>query len=125
MCVVDCYDAMSCQRPYRRALSYEQCLAELHRCSGTQSDPAMVTAFCRTLDRLEQQRASVLDLAKEADRLIDPATHTLLRSRADQERPEYQRMVGALRGLRDANPPVRFITTFALDKRVHHGPRHR
>ena len=29
MCVVDCYDAMSCQRPYRQALSYEQCLAEL------------------------------------------------------------------------------------------------
>ena len=34
MCVVDCYDAMSCQRPYRPALSFRQCLAELKRCAG-------------------------------------------------------------------------------------------
>ena len=45
MCVVDCYDAMSCQRPYRPALSYRQCLAELRRCAGTQFDPEMVEAF--------------------------------------------------------------------------------
>ena len=42
LCVVDCYDAMSCQRPYRPALSYRQCLAELRRCAGTQFDPEMV-----------------------------------------------------------------------------------
>ena len=45
MCVVDCYDAMSCERPYRPALSYRQCLAELRRCAGTQFDPEMVAAF--------------------------------------------------------------------------------
>ena len=114
MCVVDCYDAMSCQRPYRQALSYRQCLAELGRCSGTQFDPAMVKAFCRALDRLEQQRASVLALARNAAQSIDPAAHALLRTHADQERPEYVRMVSALRRLRDANPPVRFVTSFAL-----------
>ena len=42
MCVVDCYDAMSCERPYRPALSYRHCLAELRRCAGTQFDPDMV-----------------------------------------------------------------------------------
>ena len=114
MCVVDCYDAMSCQRPYRQALSYGQCLDELRRCSGTQFDAPMVTAFCRALERLEQQRESVLELAKEAAQLIDPAAHALLRTRADQERPEYGQMVSALRRLRDANPPVRFITSFVL-----------
>jgi len=114
MCVVDCYDAMSCQRPYRQALSYGQCLAELWRCSGTQFDPAMVKAFRRVLQRLKRQRARVLDLATQAAQLVDPAAHALLRTRADEERPEYAHMVGALRELRDSNPPVRFITSFAI-----------
>ena len=114
LCVVDCYDAMSCQRPYRDALSYEQCLAELERCAGRQFDPAMVAAFRRVLTRLEHRRAHVAELARQAAKLIDPVAHGHLRSHADQERPEYVRMIGALRELRDANPPVQFITTFAL-----------
>ena len=30
MCVADCYDAMSSERPYHAALDYKACLAELH-----------------------------------------------------------------------------------------------
>ena len=56
LCVVDCYDAMSCQRPYRPALSYRQCLAELSRCAGTQFDPEMVEAFLAVLQRLQKRR---------------------------------------------------------------------
>ena len=115
LCVVDCYDAMSCQRPYRAALSYKECLAELRHCSGTQFDPAMVKAFRRVLRRLERQRARAGDLAREAAELIDPAAHALLRTRADESRPEYAQMVLALRAFRDRHPPVRFITTFARD----------
>ncbi len=114
MCVVDCYDAMSCERPYRHALSYRQCLAELKRCSGTQFDPVMVEAFRRALQRLRRRRARVAKLATQAAQLIDPATHALLRTRADEARPEYAQMVSALRQLRDRNPSVRFITSFAL-----------
>ena len=114
MCVVDCYDAMSCQRPYRGALSYEECLAELERCAGSQFDPAMVEGFRQVLLRLQRRRDHVAKLAGEAARLVDPAAHALLRTQADQARPDYVRMVGALRDLRDANPPVRFVTSFAL-----------
>jgi len=114
MCVVDCYDAMSCQRPYRRALSYRQCLAELKRCSGTQFDPGMVEAFRRALQRLRRRQVRVAKLAKRAALLIDPAAHALLRTHADETRPEYVQMAKALRELRDDNPPVRFITSFAL-----------
>jgi len=114
MCVVDCYDAMSCRRPYRPALSYRQCLAELRRCAGTQFDPEMVAAFLRALRRLRRRRARVDALAVQAAALIDPATHALLRSRADETRPQYAEMVGALRQLRDAHPPVRFITSYAM-----------
>jgi diguanylate cyclase (GGDEF)-like protein/excisionase family DNA binding protein len=113
MCVVDCYDAMSCRRPYRPALSYGKCLAELRRCSGSQFDPAMVKAFERVLQRLKRERAGVLKLARQAATLIDPVAHSLLRTRADEARPEYAAMTAALRALRDANPPVRFMTTFA------------
>jgi diguanylate cyclase (GGDEF)-like protein/excisionase family DNA binding protein len=114
MCVVDCYDAMSCRRPYRRALSYRQCLAELSRCAGTQFDPEMVEVFRRVLRHLRGRRSQAAELAAQAARLIDPAAHALLRTRADEERPEYRAMIEALREFRRAHPPARFITTFAM-----------
>ena len=114
MCVVDCYDAMSCRRPYRPALNYRQCLAELRRCSGTQFDPEMVAAFLRALQRLRRRRARVDALAVQAAGLIDPATHALLRTRADEARPAYAEAVSALRQVRDSHPPVRFITSYTM-----------
>ncbi len=43
--VADTIDAMTTDRPYRRALSVEEVCAELERCSGTQFDPQVVRAF--------------------------------------------------------------------------------
>ena len=114
MCLVDAYDAMSCSRPYRVSLTRRQCLEEMRRCSGAQFDPELVTAFVRALERLEGRRRRGVAVAEQAAALIDAERHALLRSRADEARPEYAEMVGALRALRDASPPVRFITTFAL-----------
>jgi two-component system, cell cycle response regulator len=45
--VCDAYDAMTTDRPYKRAMTPEDALAELQRCAGTQFDPAVVAAFCR------------------------------------------------------------------------------
>jgi len=114
LCVVDCYDAMSSERPYRSALSYRQCLAELRRLAGSQFDPDMVAAFLKALGRLRRRRAEVDELAERAATLIDPAAHVLLRARADETRPEYLAMVAALRDFRDQNPPVRFVTSFSM-----------
>ena len=114
MCLVDAYDAMSCSRSYRVGLTRRQCLEEMRRCSGAQFDPELVAAFVRALERLEGRRRRGVAVAEQAAALVDPARHALLRSRADEARPEYAEMVGALRELRDASPPVRFITTFAL-----------
>ena len=113
LCVVDCYDAMSSERPYRHALSYRQCLAELRRSAGTQFDPRMVQAFLGALRRLRRRRTEVDRLAARAAALIDPAAHVLLRARNDEVRPEYARMVEALRAFRDEHPPVRFVTSFS------------
>ena len=43
--IVDCYDAMTSDRPYRKALSHADALAEIRRCSGVQFDPALVQVF--------------------------------------------------------------------------------
>jgi HD-GYP domain-containing protein (c-di-GMP phosphodiesterase class II) len=43
--VADSYDAMTSDRPYRSALSGEQGISEVLRCSGSQFDPAVVNAF--------------------------------------------------------------------------------
>ncbi len=49
LCVCDSYNAMITDRPYRAAMSPQAALAELRRCSGTQFDPAVVTALERVL----------------------------------------------------------------------------
>ncbi len=43
--VADAYDAMTSVRPYKLSRSHEDALRELHRCSGTQFNPAIVEAF--------------------------------------------------------------------------------
>ncbi|GBD32284.1 MAG: hypothetical protein KatS3mg081_1978 [Gemmatimonadales bacterium] len=46
--VADTTDAMTTDRPYRRALSYERVVEELEKYSGTQFDPRVVSAFKRS-----------------------------------------------------------------------------
>jgi putative nucleotidyltransferase with HDIG domain len=43
--VADALDAMTTERPYRAAGSWESAVAELERCSGAQFEPAVVQAF--------------------------------------------------------------------------------
>jgi diguanylate cyclase (GGDEF)-like protein len=43
--VTDAFEAMISERPYRKALSFKQAIAELEKCSGSQFDPSVVRAF--------------------------------------------------------------------------------
>lgn len=45
LAVVDAYDAMTSDRPYRKAVDHDAAVAELKRCAGTQFDPAIVKKF--------------------------------------------------------------------------------
>jgi response regulator RpfG family c-di-GMP phosphodiesterase len=45
--VVDAFDAMTFDRPYSRAISFEAAKAEIQRCVGTHFDPAVVESFMR------------------------------------------------------------------------------
>lgn len=51
--VVDSFDAMTTDRPYRRALSPNRAMEELDRGAGTQFDPTVVEAFVRMMSRAE------------------------------------------------------------------------
>jgi len=45
LAIVDAYDAMTTNRPYRLAMPVEQALAEIRKQSGVQFDPAIVEVF--------------------------------------------------------------------------------
>lgn len=47
--VTDSYDAMNSDRPYRKRLSEEKCIAELNKSAGSQFDPQIVEVFLRIL----------------------------------------------------------------------------
>jgi putative nucleotidyltransferase with HDIG domain len=57
--LADTFDAMTSDRPYRRALSDEASREEIIRCSGTQFDPRCVQAFLLAWDRIVEIRHSV------------------------------------------------------------------
>jgi putative nucleotidyltransferase with HDIG domain len=83
--VVDTYDAITSDRPYRRARGHAAALAELQRVAGQQLDPRMVEAFLR-LPELELRQATErcrdvhpgLSLPDDLlDSLTDPAGEAL------------------------------------------------
>jgi HD-GYP domain-containing protein (c-di-GMP phosphodiesterase class II) len=47
--VIDAFDSMTSDRPYRKAMSSPEAIAELQRCSGSQFDPTVVEAFLEVL----------------------------------------------------------------------------
>ncbi|MBJ7472314.1 MAG: HD-GYP domain-containing protein [Solirubrobacteraceae bacterium] len=49
LAVADAFEAMTANRPYRAGMPRADAVAELHRCSGTQFDPAVVAALEATL----------------------------------------------------------------------------
>ena len=45
ICVVDAFDAMVHDKPYRKGMSADDAMTELMRCAGTQFDPFLVSEF--------------------------------------------------------------------------------
>lgn len=48
--IVDAFDAMTSDRPYRKAMPIGEALAELSRCAGTQFDPQLVDIFISIME---------------------------------------------------------------------------
>jgi HD-GYP domain-containing protein (c-di-GMP phosphodiesterase class II) len=49
--VSDAFDAMTTDRPYRKALSLQDAVEEMKRCSGEQFDPLIVECFLQVLEK--------------------------------------------------------------------------
>jgi putative nucleotidyltransferase with HDIG domain len=57
--IADCYDAMTSDRSYRRALPHDVTVTEIERCSGTQFDPDLSGTFVDGIEEYrEEARAS-------------------------------------------------------------------
>jgi len=73
--VVDTFDAMTSDRPYRAAMSIAVARDEITRCAGTQFDPRASEAFCSIEERQwreirERVHKSVLALDEQVRRCL-------------------------------------------------------
>lgn len=50
LAIVDAYDAMTSDRPYRSALSHDEAIAEIQQCAGKQFDPILAHKFIQMFD---------------------------------------------------------------------------
>ena len=53
LAIVDCYDALTSDRPYRPALSHACAMTMIQERRGTMYDPAIADAFLRIVQRLQ------------------------------------------------------------------------
>lgn len=65
--IADAYDAMTCDRPYRKALSFEVVRQEIERYSGVQFDPTLAKEFLRLIDASEVPLQVLADASTIAD----------------------------------------------------------
>ncbi|NHM33854.1 diguanylate cyclase [Neobacillus terrae] len=53
--IADCFDAMTTNRPYQKAISPAEAIDEIIRCSGTQFDPQIVQPFIEVISELKPE----------------------------------------------------------------------
>jgi HD-GYP domain-containing protein (c-di-GMP phosphodiesterase class II) len=64
--VADTLDAITSDRPYRKATSFAAARAEIKRCAGTQFDPRVVEVYLSLPDQLwEDLRAEITQQSKK------------------------------------------------------------
>ncbi|MFH1537863.1 MAG: HD domain-containing phosphohydrolase [bacterium] len=65
--IADAYDAMTSDRPYRRALKHEEAIREIKKHSGTQFDPGVVEAFMAVMERRTPEEIMQKKAAREKE----------------------------------------------------------
>lgn len=70
LAIADAYDAMTSNRPYRRALSQEQAFQELNKNRGIQFDPQLVPIFIQVI-KLNRNLNSLDELSYPLQKVID------------------------------------------------------
>ncbi len=75
--VVDAYDAMTSDRPYRRGMRHAEALAVLERFAGSQFDPGVVGCFRRVAERVrpeDEREAFAGSMEQLAQRIEESGT---------------------------------------------------
>ena len=57
MAIVDAYSAMTMDRPYRKALTHDEALAEVQKNAGTQFDPELARQFIDVVESRYREAA--------------------------------------------------------------------
>jgi diguanylate cyclase (GGDEF)-like protein len=55
LAIADAYDAMTNDRPYRKAMPHDKTIEELKRCAGTQFDPVLIEKFCEIMGACDEK----------------------------------------------------------------------
>lgn len=81
--VVDTFDAMTSDRPYRAALSIQTARAEIERCAGSQFDPKVAAAFLSIPDATwheirERVHRNVMGLEEQVKRVLAGSSHSCM-----------------------------------------------
>ena len=63
--IIDAWDAMTSDRPYRKAMPKSAAITELRRQAGTQFDPKLVDIFLRVIDRLEREGVPTTEIPRQ------------------------------------------------------------
>ena len=71
--VADAYDAMTSDRPYRRALSQEVAIDELRRFSGVQFDPVLVKEFLCIVESVDVDLQILAETVATREAIEEPA----------------------------------------------------
>lgn len=56
--IADAYESMTSSRPYRKPMSNRRAINELRRCSGTQFDPELTSAFINSITSPRRRKAA-------------------------------------------------------------------
>jgi HD-GYP domain-containing protein (c-di-GMP phosphodiesterase class II) len=75
--VADAFDAMTSDRPYRRALPFDQACQEIADGAGSQFDPAVVDAFTGLVPGLPDLHASLHDGGTAWTPIVDSPAHAV------------------------------------------------
>ena len=49
ICIIDAYDVMTHDQPYKKAIPKKEALNEIKRCAGTQFDPRLAKIFIKMI----------------------------------------------------------------------------
>ncbi len=69
--IIDAWDAMTSDRPYRKAMSKTAATTELRRQAGTQFDPKLVELFLRVIDRLEREGIPTTEIRQQTASIVN------------------------------------------------------